>query len=70
MSITLNSVANTNEDMRPELKRTREGIPYSFKKQILSIYEMKAVLSIFNLINSKFNCQNSELQTIFAICFN
>jgi hypothetical protein len=39
MSIALNSVANTNEDMRPELKRTGEAIPYSFKKHILSKYE-------------------------------
>ncbi len=39
MSITLNLVANTNENMRPERKRTGEAIPYSFKKQKLSIYE-------------------------------
>ena len=39
MSITLNSVANTNKDMRPERKRTGEPIPYSIKKQILSTYE-------------------------------
>jgi hypothetical protein len=39
MSITLNSVANTNEDMRPERKRIGEAIPYSFRKQILSTYE-------------------------------
>ena len=70
MSMTLNSVASTNEDMRPERKQTGNAIPYSFKKQILSTYEMKAVLRIFNLINSKFNSQNSELQTIFAKCFN
>jgi len=70
MSKTLNLVANTNEDMRPERKRTGKAIPYSFKKQILSTYKMKVVQSIFNLINSKFNSQNSELQSIFAACFN
>ena len=32
MSITLNLVVNTNEDMRPERKRTGKAIPYFSKK--------------------------------------
>ncbi len=32
MSMTQKLVANTDEDMRPELLRTGEAIPYSYKK--------------------------------------
>jgi hypothetical protein len=30
--MTLNSVANTSEDVRHERKRTGKAIPYAFKK--------------------------------------
>jgi hypothetical protein len=49
-------VANTKDDIRPELLRTGEVIPYSNKKQIVTKYEKNNFCILYACYFSNYLC--------------